>query len=255
MNKPDINELINFLADYADTLSGVGAYNARVIRCVKRIASHYGYNASIFILLKFINLTVSNKENRKTFIKDATSKDINLQMISELSALSWAVNDENLSLEETKKIYKKIISKKKSNVLLSCTLTSIAFGAFCKLFGGDIFGMIFVVLGTFCGATLKVFLSRKNIDIRIIFIFCAFVSSFIAYWGYGFGFSQTPAASISASILYLFPGIMLINSMFDILDKNVLIGFSRGVNATILIICMSVGIYITLSLVNFGLIS
>lgn len=42
--------------------------------------------------------------------------------------------------------------------------------------------------------------------------------------------------------------------MFDILDKNVLIGISRAVNASILILCMSVGIYITLILVNFGLV-
>ncbi|MCZ6168958.1 threonine/serine ThrE exporter family protein [Campylobacter ureolyticus] len=255
--KPEINELTNFLADYADTLSGVGAYNARVIRCVKRIASHYGYNASIFILIKFINLTVSSKANpeiRKSFIKDATQKEINLETISDLSALSWAVSDEDLSLKEAKDIYQKIIAKKKRNILITFALTSIAFGAFCRLFGGDIFGVVFVIFGTFCGVLSKFLLSLKKVDIRITYIFCAFISSFIAYLGYKFGFSKTPEASISSSILYLFPGIALINSMFDILDKNVLIGLSRGVNATILILCMSIGIYITLSLVNFGLI-
>ncbi len=147
------------------------------------------------------------------------------------------------------------LKKKKRNVLISFALTSIAFGAFCRLFGGDIFGVIFVIFGTFCGVLSKFLLNLKKVDIRITYIFCAFISSFIAYLGYKFGFSKTPEASISSSILYLFPGIALINSMFDILDKNVLIGLSRAVNATILILCMSIGIYITLSLVDFGLIS
>lgn len=257
MNKINIYELSNFLAIYADTLIGAGAYNSRVIRCAKRIAKNYGYDVSIFVLLKFINITVTdlnNPKNQISFIKDNTNKAINLGIISELSALSWAVCDENLSLDETKRIFYKIIAHKKSKNLLTSLIVSIAFGSFCRLFGGDWAGVIFVVIGTFFGVLVKDLLIKKDIDIRIIYIISSFISSFIAYSSYGAGFSKTPEPAISASILYLFPGVILLNSMFDILDKNVLIGISRAVNASILILCMSVGIYITLILVNFGLV-
>ncbi|NLK67302.1 MAG: threonine/serine exporter family protein [Campylobacteraceae bacterium] len=254
----DILKLSNFLADYADALIGAGAYNARVIRCAKRIAKNYGYDVSIFVLLKFINITVTeiaNPKNQISFIKDTTERAINLDMVSELSALSWAVHDEHLSLNETRGIFNKILKPKKTKLFLTSVIVSVAFGSFCGLFGGDLGGMLFVMLGTFFGITARNFLIAKKIDLRIAYIVAAFISSFVAYSSFELGFSLTPEAAISASILYLFPGVVLLNSMFDILDRNVLIGISRAVNAGILILCMSVGMYITLLLVNFGLVT
>ncbi|MGL5561832.1 MAG: threonine/serine exporter family protein, partial [Tannerellaceae bacterium] len=48
------------------------------------------------------------------------------------------------------------------------------------------------------------------------------------------------------SVLFLVPGVPLINSIMDILEGHVLAGISRMVNATILIICLSIGFLITL---------
>ncbi|MSN96087.1 threonine/serine exporter family protein [Campylobacter sp. FMV-PI01] len=257
MKRVDIFELTNFLADYADSLIGMGAHNSRVIRCIKRIALSYGYEASIFVLLKFINISlndISNPHNKTTLIKDAKNLNINLEVVSELSALSWAIKDEKLSLEEAIKIYNAIIKPKKQNQLFANILISFSFGAFCGLFHGDFWAICFVIIGTFMGILLKNFLTKHNVDLRIIYIISAFISSFIAFLSYEFNLSSTPSASISASILYLFPGIILLNSMFDILDGNVLIGLSRIVNTAILVLCMSIGIYITLTIVNFGFI-
>lgn len=254
--KQNILELINFLADYASTMISVGSYNSRVSRCVKRIAAYYGYDASIFVLLKHISISVTdidNYENRRTYVKDITQHSINLSMISELSALSWSIKDENLTLDEAKKIYKEILKTKGTKFGLSIIFISAAFGAFCKLFGGDFWSIFFVIIGTMAGVSIRHFLNKKNMDIRVTYIICSFISSFIAYLATDFDLSKTPTPAISASILYLFPGIVILNSMFDILDQNVLIGISRAVNAAILILCMSVGIYITLGISNLGL--
>lgn len=254
--KPNILELINFLADYASMMISVGSYNSRVSRCVKRISRHYGYDASVFILLKHISISITNVDdyqNRRTYVKDTIPHCVNLSMISELSALSWSIKDENLTLDEAKKIYSEILKTKGSKFSLSIVFTSAAFGAFCKLFGGDFWSICFVIIGAMAGVIVRYFLNKKNIDIRITYIICAFVSSFISYLATDLALSTTPAPAISASILYLFPGIMILNSMFDILDQNVLIGISRAINAAILILCMSVGIYITLMISNLGL--
>lgn len=254
--KPNILELTNFLADYASIMISVGSYNSRVNRCVKRIAAYYGYDASIFVLLKHISISVtdiSNYENRRTYVKDTIPHAINLGMISELSALSWVIKDEKLTLNEARKIYEEILKTKGAKFSLSIVFTSAAFGAFCKLFGGDLWSIVFVVVGTMAGVSFRHILNKNNTDIRIIYIICAFVSSFIAYLATALSLSTTPTAAISSSILYLFPGIAILNSMFDILDQNVLIGLSRAVNAAILILCMSVGVYITLGISNLDL--
>ncbi len=251
--KRDIIDITNFLASYADTLISVGSYNTRVKRCVKRIAQSFGYDVSVFILLKTITISVmqiDNYKNRRTLVKETKAHSVNLYMISELSALSWAIKDENLNFDEATKIYNEILKSKDPKFSISIVAISAAFGAFCHLFGGDLWAMIFVIFGAMFGVSAKHFLNKHKFDIRLTFIICAFLSSFIAYLSFYFGLSNTPGAAMSSSILYLFPGIALLNSMFDILDQNVLIGVSRAVNALILIICMSIGIYITLSISN-----
>ena len=51
---------------------------------------------------------------------------------------------------------------------------------------------------------------------------------------------------MASSVLYLIPGVPLINSIIDILGGHVLIGMARAVNAAILIICIALGLSVTL---------
>ena len=54
--------------------------------------------------------------------------------------------------------------------------------------------------------------------------------------------------AIGSSVLFMMPGVFLINSVFDILNDNTLVGISRAISTGILILCMAVGVYITLTL-------
>jgi uncharacterized membrane protein YjjP (DUF1212 family) len=51
-------------------------------------------------------------------------------------------------------------------------------------------------------------------------------------------------------VLYLIPGVPLINGVIDIVEGHVLTGFARLVEATLLIICIAVGLSITLMLIK-----
>lgn len=251
MRKNDLYESANFLADYAAWLISVGSYSARAHKCVTRIANAWGYDVVLSILLVNVTITLIDKNNyndRRTFIKPITHKGINLRKLSDLSSLSWEVADRNLDINQAKRYFSIITNHENKNFISSILITSAAFGAFCHIFGGDLWGMIFVILGTFCGVVLRQILTAKNADIRLIYLICAFLSSCIAYLGCVFNLSLTPTATLSSSILYLVPGIIVINSIFDILNQNTLIGIARLVNAIILFLCMASGIYITLSI-------
>lgn len=45
----DIQELSNFLLDFATTLMGVGSHTSRVVRNVNRIAESFGYGVDMTI--------------------------------------------------------------------------------------------------------------------------------------------------------------------------------------------------------------
>jgi hypothetical protein len=64
--------------------------------------------------------------------------------------------------------------------------------------------------------------------------------------GYLFHWGNTPDMALGTSVLYLIPGVPLINSIMDIIDGHVLAGTSRFINACLLIICIAIGLSITL---------
>ena len=62
------------------------------------------------------------------------------------------------------------------------------------------------------------------------------------------------ATAIATSVLYLVPGVPLINGVIDIVEGHVLIGFSRLTEAALLIMCIAIGLSFTLIMVKNGLI-
>ena len=68
----------------------------------------------------------------------------------------------------------------------------------------------------------------------------------VAALGVYFDWGTTQDVALGTSVLFLIPGVPLINSILDILEGHVLIGFSRAINAAILIICIALGLSMTL---------
>ena len=55
------------------------------------------------------------------------------------------------------------------------------------------------------------------------------------------------------SVLYLVPGVPLINGVIDIVEGYILTGFARLVQASLLIVCIAIGLSFTLLLVKDSL--
>ena len=65
-----------------------------------------------------------------------------------------------------------------------------------------------------------------------------------------FHWGTTPQTALAASVLFLIPGIPLINAMLDIMDGHALMGFARAVQASILIACIALGLALTMALLG-----
>ena len=66
-------------------------------------------------------------------------------------------------------------------------------------------------------------------------------------------FDCTAETALATSVLYLVPGVPLINGVIDIMEGHVLMGVSRLVNAMLLIVCIAVGLSATLLMVKDSL--
>lgn len=251
MKDAEIQELTEFLMDYTISMLSVGTYTSRVAKCVTRIGEAFGYEVHISIFSKNINISVLAPQDysiRRTYVRKYTEKGINFHIISLLSSLSWHAYDEKITLKQLKRLYEKIIHTNQYNYISTLFLVCFANAAFCRLFGGDFTSMPIVFVATFIGFNIRKMLLLLNIDIRFIFVMCSFIASISAYMGTIICSTRTPDVAIGTSVLFLIPGVYLINSVIDVLDGHSLIGLSRAISTLILISCIAIGLYITLSI-------
>ncbi len=256
--RPQIQELTNFLSEYTAKMLSIGTYTARIERCVRRIADAYDYEASLMIFVRHFIISVMDPADnsiRRTYVKTSAAAQISFDLISELSALSWEIYDEKIPLARARASFAEILASQKKSFAKTLVLLSVANAAFCELFGGDGGAMALVFAATAFGICARYLLSRLKINLKIQYIAVSFAVSFIVSLGARYGLSATPDIAVGSSILFLIPGVWLINSVFDILNENMLVGISRGLNTGLLIICIAIGLFLTLSISNLGLVN
>ncbi|MDE7314571.1 MAG: threonine/serine exporter family protein [Mucispirillum sp.] len=255
MKTADIKELSNFLLDYAAMLMRSGANTERTVRNVTRISKSFGYEAAIAIFQRNITMTIQDPADSAkgcTSVKQQMPPHLSLSIVNDLSALSWQSYDTDMSLNEVKERYSEILSKAHSSNFIVLLFASFAIAAFCELFGGDYYAMLIVFLSTLVAFSLRLFLIKLRFDVRAMITVVSFTASFTAYLIGSFLIStNTLNVAVSTSVLFLIPGVHIINSVTDILDGHVMTGISRAVSSMILVICIAIGLYATLSLTSW----
>ena len=221
-----IQELSNFLLDYATTLMAVGSHTSRIVKNVTRIAESFGFGVDMTIFQRNITMTVKHSED--------------------LSALSWEAYDHHPGLHELQLRFNTIVNTPRMSRWMVLLLVACANAAFCRLFGGDPIAMGLVWIATLAGFFIRQELTKLQLNHMVIFIICSFIASLTAALGVFCNLGTTQDIALGTSVLFLIPGVPLINSILDILEGHVLVGLSRTINATILIICIALGLSMTL---------
>lgn len=241
----DRKALIKFLMDYTIAFMRSGAQSSRIMRNIERLSNTWGYKSDTIILPKTIIMTLSDKsENTTTLVRKIPEFNLNFRVLSALRKLSWDTYLQNLSFEECKRRFSAIKEIKPLAFGTVLFWASAGNAAFCYLLGGHC-GVAFVFLATLAGFLLKEILTRMKINALIKYILCAAATSLIcakteALMGY------TDEISVYTSILFLIPGIPLLNSVIDIIDGHILSGIYRFTNAIMLVFAMTVGLLTTL---------
>ena len=247
MGTANIKDLTKFLAEYTVMLSCSGANTERVIRSAHQIARHYGYDAIIVLFHRTISLTIFDPEDyhdRRVDIARQLPNNLNLAIVNDLSTLPRIVDEQDLTIQETHEKFNKMIKHSFYNVFIVMILASFANGALCKLFGGDILSVAVVFIAVLISYPFRILLPKYNVDPKIMMIVVSFVSSTLT-WLLGSYVIPTGTldVAISTSVLFLIPGISIINTVIDLLDGHILYGASRAIDTIIIMISISVGLY------------
>lgn len=253
--RPTLDSLCRFVSRYSAVLLGAGATCIRIEKNISRIADAYGMDIEMTIMPRHVHITVRERDSGRlvTSIATVTHAAISFNINTRLSQLSWAIADGRLSFDRAKEVYEEIVSEDSQSRWLVLLLVTLANASFCRLFGGDFIAMGIVAAATCTGYYLKQQLLAHGCDVRVMFMICAFVSAVLGASGLLFGLGVTPQVALGTSVLYLVPGIPLLNSFSDMLYRHYLCAFSRFADAMVLTACLSIGLCAAMMLMQVGM--
>ncbi|HEX2979669.1 MAG TPA: threonine/serine exporter family protein [Anaerolineaceae bacterium] len=133
-------------------------------------------------------------------------------------------------------------------VLIVVAACAAAF--FSRISGGDwgAFYIVFVAAGV--GQFLRSRLQARKLEVVPVTLACGVLSACIAGLGLRLGLSQTVPATAIASVIYMAPGLPLINGFIDMLFHQYLfVGLERITNAAYLFLVLAVAIALANALV------
>jgi uncharacterized membrane protein YjjP (DUF1212 family) len=231
-----------------------GANTERVKMTISRIAGAFGCDSQLMITnhALMITLTYDNKVKTFTSVKWVPNMHLNFNLISDISTMSWKIVQEKWSVERINKEMKLLDKKPVYPRFLVIFLVALAGSSFCRLMGGEAVEMIVCFTGSFTGLYVRQESVKLKFNYYLCIFFAALTSSFLA----GLYSFLNPGAeyihALATSVLFLIPGVPMINSFSDLIDGNILNGTTRGVNVLVIAFAIALGLMVSLLIFNLN---
>jgi uncharacterized membrane protein YjjP (DUF1212 family) len=250
----EINETLHVLADVVVALHSSGAHYARIVRNVERMAKGLGFDVELVLTFNGIVLTIYKDKNEGsyTLARSIKLKGINFETVSGISILSWDVLENKISTRRIGKILNRIKRKIVYQKWVLYLLLPIASVALCRLFEGDWLQCGTAFISTLLGISFLNFLKAKSYNLFFSYFLVTVLSvSSIHLLGAIFNLIQIQALSVS--VLYLVPGVVLINSFIDYLEGYIEAGSSKLFYALFMLFAIASGFFFSNFIFNLGI--
>ncbi len=245
-------ELSKILLEVGALLMASGANSSRIRITVMRIAEAYGFNAELLITHRALMLSVSDDEDNyfQSSLKRTSPHGANFRMVSGISRMSWRIVDENWNYEQIWTEIDRLKSLPHYPRLIILSTVALAGASFCRLFGGGPVEMLVAFVATFIGLFVRQESTKQNFNGYLCIFFASFASCIISGASVKLNIGTEPEYAFATSVLYLIPGIPLINSLSDLLDGNIMNGIVRGMNGLIIAFAIALGMLCSILIYN-----
>ena len=246
------NALGVLLLDIGISLLQAEASSSRIRKVLSELAAVYHVLPHINIGAKSVALVLNDKDGNILFNdnRSAPLHAIDFTIISRISKLSRMAEKNRWPIQELKKeLVKSQTPGRYPRIIILC-FVSLAGAAFCYTFGGSYMEMLITFGATFCGLFVKQQLTKSKFNPYICTCIAAIVASLFTGIFDITGLIDSPVKAFSTCVLFLIPGVLLINSFTDLLDGNTINGIVKGVNALIHILAIAFGLLTTIIILN-----
>lgn len=238
----------HLLLDISTLLMVSGANTNRANISLNRFASVLNYKTSSLISHKTIIMTLYDKKAHKscTRVKNIPPYAINFAIISAISKASWTALSESWTMEQIAEEIERIKTLKRYPRWVILVAVSLAGAGFCNIFKGDYLNMLVAFISTFMGLYVFQQTHKMKYNLYIRIFLGSFVASVIASIGIIYHIGAVPQTALATSILFLVPGVPLINSFTDLMDNNILNGMVRFTTGLMIVLSMAMGLFLAM---------
>jgi len=240
------------LLDFGVAMLHAGASSMRIRLTMKRFAAAYDYEPEIHIEPRSITITLhgGNDDVLFTGTRGTPFQGVNFKVLSGLSRLSWTVTDNQWSHQQVREEMDRLLGLPPYPRWIVLLVVGLAGSAFCFTFGGDISEMLITFVATICGLFVKQELVRRFFNTYIVTYVSAAVASLTTTLFFLVGVGDQLEHAFTTSMLFLIPGVPLINSFTDLIDGEILNGIERATNAFLHALAIAFGLSTVVWLFN-----
>ena len=244
----------DLLLDIGTAMLVSGAHSGRVHRNIDRVAAAWGFQADLFITFTGMMVSVRDMQGGGQPVarfRKVPLHGVHFGVITAISLLTWRVAEEKpevAAVEEEMARIRAIPHHPRWAVLPGI---GAACGCLCMLLGGDWRNGAVAFVAALVGMFVRQEVVRLRFNPMIGVIAAAFVTSLLAGVDVLRGIGSNPEATLASSVLYLVPGVPLINCAIDLIEGHIPTGIARGVFGGFVLLCIAVGM--TLGILLLGI--
>ncbi|MFI0433958.1 MAG: threonine/serine exporter family protein [Candidatus Nanopelagicales bacterium] len=247
-DRAELEQILQTSLEFGVQVQMSGGYTARVRDSMRRVALGLGADrAETWVSSGSIGLAVTRDGWSRTSVRTTPAMGVNFTELSSLSRLARA--SQGMTLEQLRAELGAIAGRdRRYPVVLVLVMLGVSCGSFAALFGADPAGIVIAGFAGGIGAATRHWLVKRRFKPFIYCLFAGFVSAAIVL---SLGrFTASVDTAVTASMLFLVPGVPLLNGTADLLTSNYLNGLVRLTRASVILLGSALGL--TLALAFWG---
>lgn len=248
-----VKRFADLVLDMGTFLLASGAHSGRVESNIRRMALTWGFDINLQPTFKGLLITVRShcrEDDTITMFKESPTHIVHLEVLTKVSHLSWKVYEENLSIEEAENEFEEIKKMPHYNPWIVAIAVGLSCAGLCFFAFGDIFNALVAMCGAFIGSVFRYKIAALRYNPMISISIAAFITTMITGLGTIKGIGSYPEAAMATGVLYLIPGVPLINSVIDLIEGYLSSAVNRALFAGFILLCIAAGMTLSITLLG-----
>lgn len=253
--KVSAQRFADLILDIGTYLLASGAHCGRLNSNLKRLAKTWEFEMNMNPTFNGLLVTVKDINdplNTITCYKNSPAHSVHLAVLTEVSHLSWKTQEEHLTIDEVEEAFATIKSKPNYNDFVVAIAVGFSCAGLCLFSFGDYMNALVSFVAASIGYLSRILFSKKKFNPMICISIGAFVTTLISGLGRLYGIGAHPEAAMATAVLYLIPGVPLINCVIDLIEGYLSSAINRALFGGFILLCIAAGMTLCITLMGIS---